>query len=141
MVDAAQSAGVVPDRPEETPIDLLAFPGHKALYGRPARRPLRRPEANPLAWREGGTGGDSSSETNPRNSPTSSKAARQAPESPASPPALAWVAEARVAVNRKHEVDLLQKVVDWTEAPKAGASPAAGSRRPTSGRSPDRAEG
>jgi cysteine desulfurase/selenocysteine lyase len=33
LVDAAQSAGVVPIDLRATPIDLLAFPGHKALYG------------------------------------------------------------------------------------------------------------
>ena len=33
LVDAAQSAGVVPIDLQATPIDLLAFPGHKALYG------------------------------------------------------------------------------------------------------------
>src|SRR5262249_34840591 len=33
LVDAAQTAGVVPIDLRQTPIDLLAFPGHKALYG------------------------------------------------------------------------------------------------------------
>jgi cysteine sulfinate desulfinase/cysteine desulfurase-like protein len=33
LVDAAQSAGIVPIDLESTPIDLLSFPGHKALYG------------------------------------------------------------------------------------------------------------
>ena len=33
LVDAAQSAGVVPIDLKTTPIDMLAFPGHKALYG------------------------------------------------------------------------------------------------------------
>ena len=33
LVDAAQSAGVRPIDLKTTPIDLLAFPGHKSLYG------------------------------------------------------------------------------------------------------------
>ncbi len=33
LVDAAQSAGVVPINLNELPINLLAFPGHKPLYG------------------------------------------------------------------------------------------------------------
>src|SRR5690606_16922095 len=33
LVDAAQSAGVVPIDLKATPIDLIAFPGHKSLYG------------------------------------------------------------------------------------------------------------
>src|SRR5262249_17265481 len=33
LLDAAQTAGVVPIDLREVPIDLVAFPGHKALYG------------------------------------------------------------------------------------------------------------
>src|SRR4029078_10208382 len=66
LVDAAQSVGVVPIDLRATPIDLLAFPGHKALYGPTGTGALYvGPRAQPRAWREGGTGGDSSSETQP----------------------------------------------------------------------------
>src|SRR4051812_18996250 len=66
LVDAAQSAGLVPIDLRATAIDLLAFPGHKALYGPTGTGALYvGPRANPLAWREGGTGGDSASETQP----------------------------------------------------------------------------
>src|SRR5437763_6096370 len=40
LVDAAQSAGVLPIDLKATPIDLLAFPGHKALYGPTSTRVL-----------------------------------------------------------------------------------------------------
>lgn len=33
MVDAAQTAGMLPINLEETPIDFVAMPGHKGLYG------------------------------------------------------------------------------------------------------------
>lgn len=66
LVDAAQSAGVIPIDVQAMNVDLLAFPGHKSLYGPTGSGALyvgRR--AKVRAWREGGTGGDSSSETQP----------------------------------------------------------------------------
>jgi cysteine desulfurase/selenocysteine lyase len=51
-------------------IDLLAFPGHKSLFGPTGTGALYvGPRVQVGAWREGGTGGDSSSETQPREYP------------------------------------------------------------------------
>lgn len=70
LVDAAQSAGILRVRLDETPIDLLAFPGHKALMGPTGTGALYvGPRARIRAWREGGTGGDSTSETQPTDYP------------------------------------------------------------------------
>jgi cysteine desulfurase family protein len=70
LVDAAQTAGVVPIDVEALNIDLLAFPGHKSLLGPTGTGALYvGPRAKVGAWREGGTGGDSSSETQPREFP------------------------------------------------------------------------
>src|SRR5436309_1736603 len=70
LVDAAQTAGVVPIDVQEMNIDLLAFPGHKSLLGPTGTGALYAgPRAPMKAWREGGTGGDSSSETQPRELP------------------------------------------------------------------------
>jgi cysteine desulfurase/selenocysteine lyase len=67
LVDAAQTAGVVPIDVQSLHIDLLAFPGHKALFGPTGTGALYvGPRTDVAAWREGGTGGDSSSETQPR---------------------------------------------------------------------------
>jgi cysteine desulfurase / selenocysteine lyase len=117
LVDAAQSAGVVPIDLKTTPIDLLAFPGHKALYGPTGTGALYvGPRANPTAWREGGTGGDSSSETQPQQLPYFLEGGTPNVLGIAGLAAgIAWVAERGVDVCRKHEVDLLQKVVDWAE--------------------------
>jgi hypothetical protein len=55
LVDAAQSAGVVPIDLRVTPIDLLAFPGHKALYGPTGTGALyvgRRCDGKIRPWRE-----------------------------------------------------------------------------------------
>jgi cysteine desulfurase/selenocysteine lyase len=66
LVDAAQTAGVIPIDVRTMNIDLLAFPGHKGLFGPTGTGALYvGPRAKVRAWREGGTGGDSSSETQP----------------------------------------------------------------------------
>jgi cysteine desulfurase / selenocysteine lyase len=70
LVDAAQTAGVVPIDLQAARIDLLAFPGHKSLLGPTGTGALYvGSRAKVGAWREGGTGGDSSSETQPRELP------------------------------------------------------------------------
>jgi cysteine desulfurase/selenocysteine lyase len=70
LVDAAQTAGVVPIDVQALAIDLLAFPGHKSLLGPTGTGALYvGPRAQVRAWREGGTGGDSASETQPRQFP------------------------------------------------------------------------
>jgi cysteine desulfurase family protein len=70
LVDAAQTAGVIPIDLQAMHIDLLAFPGHKSLFGPTGTGALYAgPRTSVRAWREGGTGGDSSSETQPREFP------------------------------------------------------------------------
>lgn len=70
LVDAAQTAGVLPIDVQAMAIDLLAFPGHKSLLGPTGTGALYVGlRAKVGAWREGGTGGDSSSETQPREYP------------------------------------------------------------------------
>jgi cysteine desulfurase/selenocysteine lyase len=115
LVDAAQSAGLVPIDLKATPIDLLAFPGHKALYGPTGTGALYvGSRANPTAWREGGTGGDSASETQPQQLPYFLEGGTPNVLGIAGLAAgIAWVAERGVDVARKHEVALLQRVVDW----------------------------
>ena len=72
LVDAAQTAGVVPIDLGATPIDMLAFPGHKSLYGPTGTGALYvgpRTDGRIRTWREGGTGGDSASPTQPLELP------------------------------------------------------------------------
>ena len=70
LVDAAQSAGVVPIDVEKDAVDLLAFTGHKGLLGPTGTGGLVVGErAEVAAWREGGTGGDSSSPLQPAEFP------------------------------------------------------------------------
>jgi len=70
LVDAAQTAGVIPIDVQASCIDLLAFPGHKSLFGPTGTGALYvAPRAHLQTWREGGTGGDSSSPTQPAEFP------------------------------------------------------------------------
>ena len=73
LVDAAQTAGVVPIGMEAAQIDLLAFPGHKGLFAPTGTGALligpRFREEELHNWREGGTGGDSTSPHQPDELP------------------------------------------------------------------------
>jgi selenocysteine lyase/cysteine desulfurase len=70
LVDASQSAGVVPIQFERDCLDMLAFTGHKALLGPTGTGGLVVGERVEIApWREGGTGGDSSSPVQPPELP------------------------------------------------------------------------
>lgn len=70
LVDAAQTAGVVPLDVQTECIDLLAFPGHKSLLGPTGTGALYvGSRAHLRPWREGGTGGDSSTPTQPKEFP------------------------------------------------------------------------
>jgi cysteine desulfurase / selenocysteine lyase len=118
LVDAAQSAGVVPIDLRETAIDLLAFPGHKALYGPTGTGALYvgpRTDGRIRSWREGGTGGDSSSPTQPVQLPYALEGGTPNVLGVAGLAAgVAWVAQRGVDNLRNHEVDLLGRVVDWS---------------------------
>jgi cysteine desulfurase/selenocysteine lyase len=71
LVDAAQSAGVLEIDVQAMNIDLLAFPGHKALLGPTGTGALCvGPRAQLTPWREGGTGADSVHPTQPQQLPT-----------------------------------------------------------------------
>ncbi len=70
LVDAAQTVGVVSIDVRAMQLDLVAFPGHKALMGPTGTGALYvGPRAQPHAWREGGTGGDSMSRLQPAELP------------------------------------------------------------------------
>lgn len=117
LVDAAQSAGVATIDLRAVPIDLLAFPGHKALYGPTGTGALYvGPRARVRCWREGGTGGDSKKEVQPEDLPFALEGGTPNALGIAGLAAgVAWVAERGAEANRRHEVALLQKAVDWVE--------------------------
>ncbi len=135
LVDAAQSAGVVPIDLRSTPIDMLAFPGHKSLYGPTGTGALYvGARANPRPWREGGTGGDSASPTQPEMLPYLLEGGTPNVLGVAGLAAgIRWV-ESRGGpdVLRKHEVDLLKHVVDWAHDKRGDGWKIAGKWDPSS---------
>jgi cysteine desulfurase/selenocysteine lyase len=120
LVDAAQSAGVVPVDLRVAPVDMLAFPGHKSLYGPTGTGALYvgpRTDGKLRPWREGGTGGDSSSATQPTLLPYLLEGGTPNVLGVAGLAAgIAWVADRGPDNVREHEVGLLQQVVDWVLA-------------------------
>ncbi len=117
LVDAAQSAGVVAIDLRTAAVDMLAFPGHKGLYGPTGVGALYvgpRTDGHIEPWREGGTGGDSSSPAQPRQLPYLLEGGTPNVLGVAGLAAgLDWVARHAPDALRKHEVNLLQIVVDW----------------------------
>jgi cysteine desulfurase family protein len=70
LVDASQSAGILPIDVEEDHIDLLAFPGHKGLYGPQGTGGLYiAPHLDLIPLCHGGTGSFSELEVQPEQRP------------------------------------------------------------------------
>lgn len=70
LLDAAQTAGVIPIDLDALDVDLMAFAGHKGLLGPPGTGGLfvrKGIELKP--WREGGTGSHSDFDQQPENMP------------------------------------------------------------------------
>ncbi len=115
LVDAAQTAGVVPIDVQAMCIDLLAFPGHKSLLGPTGTGGLYvGPRARLRPWREGGTGGDSSSPTQPTELPYYLEGG--------TPNVLGavglregvrYILERGLDSLRNHELDLVEQIIDW----------------------------
>jgi len=120
LVDAAQSAGVVPIDLATLEVDMLAFPGHKALYGPTGVGVLyvgERTDGLIRPWREGGTGGDSSTPGQPAQLPYLLEGGTPNVLGVAGLLAgVEWVSKHEPDSLRRHEVSLLQLVVDWAES-------------------------
>ncbi len=112
LVDAAQTAGVLPIDVQTACIDLLAFPGHKSLFGPTGTGALyvgSRVTLRP--WREGGTGGDSLTPTQPTEFPHHLEGGTPNVLGVAGLVAgLDFVEERGVEAIRKHEVDLCDRL-------------------------------
>ena len=117
LVDAAQSAGVVPLNIEQMSIDLLAFPGHKSLLGPTGTGALYvGPRARLRAWREGGSGGDSSSATQPAELPYWLEGGTANVQGIVGlSEGLNYIQATGIELIRDHELDLVERVVHWAE--------------------------
>lgn len=114
LVDAAQTAGVLPIDVAKSNIDFLALAGHKGLFGPVGTGALYvAPGINPRPWREGGTGGDSSSETQPSLYPYHLEGGTPNVLGVAGLVAgLKWLVERGIEKVHDHEVALARRLVD-----------------------------
>ncbi|MBI3467070.1 MAG: aminotransferase class V-fold PLP-dependent enzyme, partial [Planctomycetes bacterium] len=115
LVDAAQSAGIVPIHVREMNIDLLAFPGHKSLFGPTGTGALYvGPRARLRAWREGGTGGDSSNPTQPSEFPHFLEGGTPNVHGVVGlMEGVRYVQSRGIDPLRNHELDLVEQIARW----------------------------
>lgn len=115
LLDATQSAGLVPIDLKRTPIDLLAISGHKYLYGPTGTGMLWvGPRADPRPWREGDSGGSSKGESQPEELPYRLEAGTPNVLGVAGLAAgVRWTAAQGPETLRAGLVARLQAVVDW----------------------------
>jgi cysteine desulfurase family protein len=116
VVDASQSLGHWPVDVHAAEIDLLAFPGHKGLLGPTGTGALYiRPgvEQRLATFREGGTGNVSELETQPTMMPEKYEAGSHNTVGIVGlSEGVAWLLDRGVDAVRRHEVELLEVMLD-----------------------------
>jgi cysteine desulfurase / selenocysteine lyase len=112
LVDAAQSAGVVPVDVSAAAIDLLAFAGHKGLLGPPGTGGLYAGHGVTLKpWREGGTGSRSEMDLHPETMPELLEAGTMnTPGLAGLSAGLEFIEETGITAIREHEVRLYARL-------------------------------
>ncbi len=111
VLDAAQTAGIVDINVEALAVDLLAFPGHKALLGPMGTGGLYvGPRAQMQPFREGGTGFDSDFPTQPEDYPTWLEAGT--PNAVGLAGLLAAMDELTPAATLQHERMLIGRIIE-----------------------------
>lgn len=120
LVDAAQTAGVLPIDLQALDIDLLAFTGHKGLQGPPGTGGLilghRVAAASLEPLLQGGTGSRSASEVQPDFLPDRFESGTPNGVGIAGLGAgLAWVLERGIDAIRQHERAIAQRLIEGLE--------------------------
>lgn len=114
LVDAAQSAGLFPIDVARDHIDLLAFPGHKGLYGPPGTGGLYVRDGidlEPLVY--GGTGANSDSDRQPAHLPERFESGTlNVPGLAGLRAGIAFVREVGSTAIREHERQLVGALLD-----------------------------
>jgi cysteine desulfurase/selenocysteine lyase len=115
LVDAAQTAGVYPIDIRAQQIDLLAFPGHKGLFGPTGTGGLYvGPRASVRTWREGGTGGDSKQPVQPSEFPHVLEGGTPNVHGIVGlVEGIRYVMARGVEAIRKHELELVGQIAQW----------------------------
>jgi cysteine desulfurase family protein len=118
IVDASQSAGVLPVDMERQKIDVLCFTGHKSLMGPQGTGGLCVREGVSIRpWKVGGTGVHSYSETQPEEYPTRLEAGTLNGHGLAGLHAsLGFLKETGIGVIRAHEQALARRFYEQVQA-------------------------
>lgn len=123
LVDAAQSAGHLPIDVRNSPIDMLACPGHKGLLGPLGTGMLYlRPgiEQHVTSLRQGGTGSQSEDDRQPEHLPDKYESGNHnAPGLFGLEAALDWLEQHNHAERRAHELGLRCRLIDALAASKS----------------------
>lgn len=114
LLDAAQSAGVLPIDVDAMNVDMVALPGHKSLYGPPGVGVLWIREGVPLeTFMEGGTGGDSGKHELAPTTPDGFEVGTiPLPQILALGEGIRWVFATGLATIHAHETALLVRLLD-----------------------------
>ena len=114
LVDAAQTAGVLPVDVRAMNIDMLALPGHKSLYGPPGMGVLYVAEGVKLnTVFEGGTGNDSGKHDAHATVPDGFEVGTIAlPQILALAEGVRWVEETGLEKIHRHETQLLAQLLE-----------------------------
>jgi cysteine desulfurase family protein len=115
LVDAAQTAGVIPIDIQAAQVDLLAFPGHKGLLGPTGTGGLYvGSRAQVRAWREGGTGGDSKQPIQPSELPHALEGGTPNVHGIVGlMEGLRYIQDQGLDAIRDHELKLVEQLVSW----------------------------
>lgn len=118
LVDAAQSAGVLPVDVQKFHIDLLAVAGHKSLYGPPGIGMLYISENTRLnTFMEGGTGNDSGKHEMHATAPDGFEVGTiPLPQILAMAKGAQWVQETGLSKIHHHETELLGHLLTGLQA-------------------------
>ena len=118
LVDAAQSAGILPIDVKEMGIDLLAFPGHKGLLGPQGTGGLYiSPEVELDTLYEGGTGSQSESDIQPDVRPDKYESGTQNTAGIAGlAEGVKFIKEVGLQNIYEHEYKLTQKLLEGLQA-------------------------
>ncbi len=118
LLDAAQSAGVLPLDVQALGVDMMAVPGHKSLYGPPGVGALYAGESVSLnTFMEGGTGNDSGKHPMSPTIPESFEVGTiSLPLILAFAEGIRWVQETGVEAIHRHETALLSQILQGLQS-------------------------
>lgn len=118
LLDAAQSAGVLPVNLRSGYIDMMAVPGHKSLYGPPGSGALYIGADIPLnTFMEGGTGNDSGKHPMSPSVPEGFEVGTiNMPAILAFSEGVRWVCQTGLQTIHRHETELLTLLLDGLQA-------------------------